>query len=201
MVCMTSAIMDLTGEISRALHRRGNPMSTRAFLEVLQEAAGGSASPLSAGEREFLLTHAGMSEEDLSEQGRTATRLDLACNRFALDTAALEGALSTHDVAQHLGRAEPNVRRSRLSGDLYAPNPGDPAGLRFPRWQFTAAGGVVPGLRHIIPAFPRDTHPVAIARFMTEPHDALDGMSPVQWLTGDGPVESVVTLVEDLSYL
>lgn len=176
-------------------------MSARAFLEVLQEAAGGSTAPLTAGEREFLLTHAGMSKEDLSEQGRAATRLELARDRFALDAAALEGALSTSEVAALLGRAEANVRRSRLSGDLYAPNPGDPAGLRFPRWQFTSAGGVVPGLRRIIPAFPRDTHPLAVARFMTQPLEDLDGMSPVGWLAGDGPVDPVVVLVEDLGYV
>lgn len=176
-------------------------MSSRAFLEVLQEASGGSAAPLTAGERDFLLTHAGMSEQDLSEQGRAATRLELARDRFALDAAALEGALSTREVSDLLGRAEANVRRSRLSGDLYAPNPGDPAGLRFPRWQFTSARSVVPGLRRIIPAFPRDTHPLAIGRFMTQSHEDLDGMSPVEWLAGDGPVDTVVALVDDLGYM
>lgn len=176
-------------------------MSARAFLEVLQEAAGGSTAPLTAGEREFLLTHAGMSEEDLSEQGRAATRLEVARDRFALDAAALEGALSTGEVAALLDRAEANVRRSRLAGDLYAPNPGDPAGLRFPRWQFTSSGIVVPGLRRIIPAFPRDTHPLAIGRFMTQDHEDLDGMSPVEWLAGDGPIDRVVALVEDLGYV
>lgn len=200
-MCMSSAIIDPAGELSQALHRHGDPMSARAFLEVLHEAAGGSSAPLTAGEREFLLTHAGMSEEDLGEQGRVATRLALARDRFALDAAALEGALSTSAVAALLGRAEANVRRSRLSGDLYAPNPGDPSGLRFPRWQFTSAGGVVPGLRRIIPAFPRDTHPLAVARFMTQPHEDLDGMSPVEWLAGDGPVDPVVALVEDLGYV
>ena len=169
--------------------------------EVLDEAAGGSTAPLSAGEREFLLSHAGLSEEGMSEQGRAATRLGLARDRFALDSAALEGALLTGEVAALLGRAESNVRRSRLSGDFYAPNPGDPAGLRFPRWQFTSSRGVVPGLRRIIPAFPRDTHPLTVARFMTQAHEDLDGMSPVEWLVGDGPVDPVVVLVEDLGYV
>lgn len=176
-------------------------MSPQSFLEVLQEAAGGSTAPLTAGEREFLLTHAGVTEEDLSDQGRAATRLELARDQFALDAGALEGALSTSEAAALLGRAEANVRRSRLTGDLYAPNPGDPAGLRFPRWQFTSTGGVVPGLRRIIPAFPRDMHPLAIGRFMTQVHEDLDGMSPVQWLAADGPVDPVVAVVEDLGYV
>lgn len=176
-------------------------MSARAFLDVLQEAAGGSTAPLSAGEREFLLTHAGVSEEDLSERGRAATRLELARDRFALDAAALEGTLSTSEVAALLGRAEANVRRSRLAGDLYAPNPGDPAGLRFPRWQFTSDGRVVPGLRRILPTFPRDTHPLAIARFMTQADESLDDMSPVEWLTAEGPIDPVVALAEDLGHV
>lgn len=176
-------------------------MTAHAFLEVLQEATGGSTAPLTAGERDFLLAHAGMSEEDLSEQGRAATRLAVARDRFALDAAALDNALSTSEVADLLGRAEANVRRSRLAGDLYAPNPGDPAGLRFPRWQFTPAGTVVPGLRRIIHALPRGMHPLAVGRFMTEPREELDEMSPVQWLSGGGQVDMIVALAEDLGYL
>lgn len=193
--------MDPAGELARALHRRGDPMSASAFLEVLGEVVGGSTAPLTAGERDFLLTHAGLNEQDLSEQGRAATQLGLARERFTLDAAALDGALSTGEVAALLGRAEANVRRSRLVGDLYAPNPGDRAGLRFPRWQFTADGRVVPGLRRILPTFPRDTHPLAIGRFMTQAQEELEGMSPVDWLAGDGPVEPVLALVEDLGYL
>lgn len=156
--------------------------------------------PFTAGEREFLLTHAGLDEVDLSERARALTRLEIARDRFALDAATLEGALSTSKVAALLGRTEASVRRSRRSGDLYASDPGDPAGLRFPRWQFTAPGSVVPGLRRILPAFRRDTHPLAIARFMTQAHEDLDGMSPVEWLAGVGPIEPVVTLVKDLGY-
>lgn len=169
--------------------------------ELLDEVEPVAAESLASGEREFLLTHAGMSEEDLSEQDRAATRLEIARDRFALDAAALEGALSTSEVAALLGRAEAIVQRSRLSGDLYAPNPGDPAGLRFPCWQFTSAGGVVPGLSRIIPAFSRDTHPLVVARFMTQAHEDLDGTSPVEWLAGDGPVDPIVDLVEDLGHV
>lgn len=176
-------------------------MSAHEFLEVLYEAVGRSPLPLTDGEREFLLTHAGMNEDDLSEQVSASTRLEIARDRLALDAAALEGALSTSEAAALLGRTEASVRRSRLSGDLYAPNPGDPVGLRFPRWQFTPDGSVVPGLRRILPAFSRDTHPLTIRRFMTEPHQDVDGMSPIEWLAGDGPVDPVVALVEDLGYV
>lgn len=93
------------------------------------------------------------------------------------------------------------MRRWRRSGDLYTLNPGDPTGLRFPRWQFTSPGSVVPGFRHILPAFPRDTHPLVIGKFMTQAHEDLDGMSPIGWLTADGPIDPVVALVQDLGYV
>lgn len=176
-------------------------MTARAFLEVLQEVAGGSSEPLTSAERDFLLSHAGLSEAELSAQGRASTQVELARDRVVLDASVLDGALTTKEVAELLGRAEANVRRSRLSGDLYAVNPGDPAGLRFPRWQFLPSGRVVPGLRRIIPAFPAPTHPLVIARFMTAPLEDLDDMSPVEWLGGGGAVDPVLAVVEDLGYV
>lgn len=176
-------------------------MSAPEFLEVLYEAVGKPPMLLTARERENLLTHAGVNDDDPSEQEGDSIRLEIERGRSALDAAALEGALSTGEVAALLGRAEVGVRRSRLSGDLYATNPGDPAGLRLPRWQFTSDGSIVPGLRQILSAFPRDTHPLAIARFMTRTHEGLDAMSPVEWLTGDSPIDTVVVLVKDLGHV
>lgn len=157
--------------------------------------------PLTAAEREFLLNHAGLDEGDLSEQASASTRLEIARDRLALDAAALKGALSTSEVAALLGCSDASVRRSRLSGDLYATNPGDPAGLRFPRWQFTSEGSVVPDLRRILSAFPRDAHPLGIGRFMMQVHEDLDGMAPVEWLSSDRPADLVVALIQDMGYL
>lgn len=156
--------------------------------------------PLTAAEREFLLSHAGLDEGDLSEQARASTRLEIERDRLALDAAALEGALSTSEVAALLGRSGASVRRSHLSGDIYALNASDPSGPVFPRWQFTSTGSVVPGLSRILPLFPRDTHPLAIERLMTQGRESLDGMSPIEWLTGDGPIVRVIVLVDDLGY-
>lgn len=166
-----------------------------------RDADGTPATALSPGEREFLLTHAGMSEFDLSEQARAVTRLDLTLDRRTLDAAALDSALSTREVAALLGRTEASVRRSRRYGDLYALNPGDPTGQRFPRWQFISTGRLLPGLRRILSGFPRDTHPLAIARFMTQIHGDLDGISPVEWLANNGAVDPLASLVEDLGYV
>lgn len=126
---------------------------------------------------------------------------EAALDRHTLDAAAHDSALSTREVAVLLGRTEASVRRSRRSGDLYALNPGDPTGLRFPRWQFTSTGRVLPSLRHILPTFPRYTHPLAIARFMTQIHEDLDGTSPVEWLVNGGAVDPPVSLVEDLGHV
>lgn len=143
---------------------------------------------------------AGLDEGELNEQARDSARLEIARNRSVLDAAVLDGAVSTSEVAALLGRSEASVRRSHLSGDLYALNAGEPSGPWFPRWQFTSTGSVVPGLSRILPRFPRHTHPLMIERLMTQGHEALEGMSPIEWLTGDGPIDPIVVLVDDLGY-
>lgn len=200
MVCMSSVIGDPTEELDRALRRRGSPMSTGEFLDVLREIGGGSAGTLTHGESEFLLEHTEVAESDLTDQARAATRLEVAKNRAALDRSILASSLSTGEVAELRGQAEANVRRSRINGDLYSPNAGDARGLRFPHWQFTADGKVVPGLRHIIPTFPRHTHPIVIEDFMKTSNEALEDLPPVQWLTGGGAIDAVVELVDELGY-
>jgi|SRR5690625_1989199 len=200
LVYMIHVIGDPTQALDRALNRRGSPMTTAEFLDVLREIGGDSAGTLTQGESAFLLEHTDLAESDLSEGARAATRLEVATNRVALDRAVLDDALTTGQVAQLRDQAEANVRRSRINGDLYSPNAGDSRGLRFPRWQFTAEGHVVPGLRQIIPTFPPHTHPVVIEDFMTTSNEALENLSPVQWLVGGGAAAPVVELVDELGY-
>lgn len=195
-----SAAINLTDALGQALHRRGDPMSAKDFLDVLDEISTVSSEPLSSGERAFLLQHTELTTDDLAGSARTATRADVSHSRIAVDLALADRAMTTSDVAQQLGRAEANVRRSRLSGDLYSLNPGDQRGLRFPRWQFTDSGQPTPGLRRIIPAFPRHTHPAAIEHFMTTATEVLDGLAPVEWLAGGGAVDTVVEIVDELAY-
>lgn len=201
MVAMSSAIIDPSADLGRALHRRGDPISPREFLDVLQEITGGTSEQLTLGERDFLLEHTELTEVDLGEEARAATRIELTRNRLVLDRQLVDDALTTSEVAELLGRAEANVRRSRISGDLHALNPGDARGLRFPRWQFSQDGAVVPGLRRIVPAFPPSTHPVSIERAMTEPDEDLEGMSAVEWLFSGGSVDAVVTMVDAQGYV
>lgn len=143
---------------------------------ALRGIGGGPVEALSAGERSFLLTHTDLTAEDLTADARAATLVAVAQGRATADAAVARNALTTGQVAALLGRAEADVRRSRLRGDLYAPRPGA-AGrtLRFPRWQFTDDGRVVPGLRHVLAALPRHLRPLSIERFMTTAVETLDG--------------------------
>lgn len=196
---MTSIAPDYSAGLDRALQRRGYPMSADDFLAVLSE-AGGEAQPLSAGEREFLTTQAGVPTTDLdpdSDRAKSA-QLAVASGQAAAAEQFRKSALTTNEVAALLGRAPSHVRRSHLQGDLYAVKDGR-ANL-FPRWQFTDDGRVVNGLRRIIGLFPDDFHPLDIAALMTTPADELSGRSPVEWLAGGGQVEPVASLVEALNF-
>jgi len=198
---MSSAAIYPNETLGHALHRRGDPMSPSDFLDVLDEIGTLSSEPLTPGEHAFLLQHTDNTEGTLTDTARMATRVAVARNSLAIDHDLVGKALTTSDVAKLLGRAESNVRRSQLSSDLYAMNPGDRRGLRFPRWQFTEGGQVIPGLRRILPVFPRNMHPAAIERYMSAANEALDDLSPIEWLAAGGAADAVVELVDDLGYV
>lgn len=184
-------------ELERALHRRGDPLSVEQFLDVVAESVAPSAA-LTQGERSFLLEHTDLEPGDLGDEARARTRLARLEERRRAEAAAESSSLTTQEVSELLGRAESNVRRSRLNGDLYAVSMGvGGRALRFPRWQFRD-GAVVPGLRRILGALPADFHPLDVEAFMTSSHELLDGSSPVDWLVTGGPADVVVSLAEEL---
>lgn len=188
-------------ELGHALHRRGYTMSQQDLLAALREVEGFSAEELPADERMFLLQNTDLKEEDLTPEARDTAQLAITRNRIAAEFEVADTALTTRQVAGLLHRAEANVRRSRLNGDLYATHAGGAGtSLRFPRWQFTEDGRVVPGLREIIPAFPRHYHPLSIESFMTTETDELDGFRPVTWLLDGGPAGPLIALVNELNY-
>lgn len=191
-------MMEPLEDLEQALHRRGDPMSADDFLAVLAELGGGS-EPLTFGETQFLIEQGGLEAGDLTEDARQQTRLRIAREHAHALRQVVETSLTTGQVATMLGRDDAGVRRSAGAGDLYVLNQGDSRGLRFPRWQFVDSRGV-PGLRHIVPAFPRSTHPLSVESFMTRPQEELDGLSPVLWLAGGGAVDVVVELVDELSW-
>lgn len=175
-------------------------MSQEDFLDVLGEAVGLS-EVLTTGERDFLIETTELSPSDFDEASRSKTRLSVTSSLAAAEKEVERTTLSTQEVARILGRAESNVRRSRLNGDLYAVHAGITGRtLRFPGWQFTDSGEVIPGLRSIVPALPTDFHPLDIEAFMISPHEALDGQDPVRWLATGGSIDSVVNLADELGY-
>lgn len=196
---MSSGTHEYTARLEGALERRGNPLTVDALLEILREASVSTSEALSAGERDFLLESTDLTEQDLTPQARAAARERVARDRAAAEEQAWAASLTTAEVAERLGRQDASIRRSKATGDLYALPSGSGRTTRFPAWQFDGQQ-VVPGLREIVPAFPRHLHPLSIQRFMTTPREELDAHSPVHWLLRGGPVDVVVTLVDELGY-
>ncbi len=199
MVCMSSATYEYSARLESALQRRGNPVTVDALLDILREAGESTSEALSAGEREFLLDSTDLVEADLTTQARAASAVRVAQDRALAEEQARSSALTTAEVAVLLGRKDASIRRSKAAGDLYALPSSSGRSALFPAWQF-GDGRVVPGLREIIAAFPAFMHPLTVERFMTSPHEELEGFSPVQWLLRGGPVGAVVSLVDELGY-
>lgn len=168
--------------------------------DYFRETSDVGTEPLTQGEREFLLDNTDLTEADLTREGRAAAQEALARSRAQSEDHFTETALTTAEVAELLGRDPAGIRRSKVSGDLYAPVGHKGTTLLFPAWQF-AGRHVVPGLRQIIPAFPRFFHPLSIEHFMTAPNEELNDLSPVQWLVQGGAVRDVVVLVDALGYV
>lgn len=196
---MSTEAFDHTKRLETALSRRGNPLSVDAFMDILREMSDPGSEPLSAGERDFLLATTDLSEEDLSAGSHEAARVQVAEDRILAEKDSRDSALTTGEVAELLGRQGASIRRSKLTGDLYALPANSGRATLFPDWQFDG-NQVVPGLRAIIPEFPRYAHPLTIQQFMTEENDELDGRSPVEWLSAGGAVEAVASLVAELAY-
>lgn len=199
MACMNTAAFDHTERLASALNRRGNPLSVNAFLDILREMSDPASEALSAGEREFLLEATELTEEELSPQAQEAARFQIAEDRALAEQETRASALTTREVAQLLNRHDASIRRSKLSGDLYALPTSSGRTTLFPAWQFEG-DQVVPGLKPILPLFPQYLHPLSIERFMTEGNSELDGRSPVAWLLAGGAVEAVASLVDELGY-
>lgn len=100
-------------------------------------------------------------------------------------------------MADLLGTATANVRRSVGQGDLYVAGQGRNREHLFPAWQFQA-GRPLSHLREVITVLPGDLHPLDVEQFMTTGHEALGGRSPVDWFAGGGDPRPVVRLVDEL---
>ena len=196
---MSGAAYDFEGQLEDALTRRGFARDVDAILAAFDEVGASTSEALTAGERDFLLEHTDLTEEELTPQKYAEDRRLVARARLRAERRVRADALSTADVAKLLERPTPSIRRSKIAGDLYALPSGSGRAMKFPLWQFVD-GAVVPGLRDIIPAFPRHMHPQSIEQFMTQPLEELSNRSPVEWLASGGDTDVVAALVDELSY-
>lgn len=181
--------------LSRAIDLHGFSISTNDVLAILADAAEPSA-PVTLQEKEFLTTYAGLAEEDLTPQALLAVDAELAVNRAVAARDVQNTSFSTQEVAKMLSMAPANVRRAVADGALYSVKTSPGGHHWFPRWQFLH-GRMLPGLREVIRALPRNYHPVEVEAFMAAESDELRGMSPVTWLAGGGDVSAVVTLADE----
>jgi hypothetical protein len=104
------------------------------------------------------------------------------------------------EVAKRLSVSRARIRQRAVERTLYAVRVDDE--WRFPLWQFDDAGQPLPGLGGVVPAFPRDVHPVAVQRFMSEPSPDLEifdeAVSPIEWLRSGGDPEPIAAVAREL---
>ena len=174
---------DFESRVIRAIEtvRRGpaaaNPEATFTADEATLLAQGGlDLEPMRPGEPDVLI--------------RTATSL-----------AVMEvKAAPVAEVATAISVTRARVRQRALERTLYAVRVDDE--WRFPRWQFDEDGQPLPGLAGVVPAFPRDVHPVAVQRFMSEPSPDLEildeAVSPIEWLRSGGDPEPIAAVAREL---
>ncbi|MGO0604806.1 hypothetical protein [Brevibacterium linens] len=160
---------------------------------------GSNPEALTAGERDFLLQNTDLTEVDLTPEKYAEDSRLVARSRLRTERQEQSASLTTADVAKLLECPAVSVRRSKIAGDLYALLTSSGRPMKFPSWQFVDRA-VVPGLRDIIPSFPHHMHPQSIRQFMTQPREELSDRSPAEWLASDGDVDTVVALVDDLTY-
>jgi hypothetical protein len=111
--------------------------------------------------------------------------------------ALLETSYTTSEAARYLGvdgsRIRQRLREHSLFGIDYDGE------KRLPRFQFERKR-VIPGLRDIISALPKDLNPLDVAEWFLSPNPDLEmgandePKSPREWLLKGEPVEAVVAL-------
>ena len=117
----------------------------------------------------------------------------------------IKTAYSSVEVASGLGINESEVRRRRTERTLWAIE--TDGSWTYPAAQFIEmrVGGssslsLVPHVDRVLPTLPADLQPAAVASFLLTPSDALvisgRDATVLDWLSGGGPVEPVLQLVE-----
>src|SRR5215472_13108350 len=163
-------------------------------LEQLTSDPPKTTPQLTAGEAS-LLDEAGLPEAKADAPGaleRTRIEFELL----------LRESRDLEDIAKAL-RLTPSRLRQRLSArTLYGIKDG--RSWRIPRFQFKH-GKLVRGLDVVLPRIRSDTHPVAVKRWLTTPHqDLVSGgddekrVTPLAWLEAGNSPEEVAKLAAEL---
>lgn len=117
---------------------------------------------------------------EYSNDERVALEIASLLQLFALRRRMLQDALSTSQVAEMMGvsRQTPHdrLKAGLLLGVL------DNSVLKFPAWQFDAAGpnGVVQGLPEVLSTL--KCSPFAKMSWLASPNDVFDGLKPIEVL-------------------
>lgn len=143
----------------------------------------------------FLIKYAGVTEAELSDEALRESDAELASSRAAAHEQAVADSWDLGSVSAFLNLEPTSVRHAAAEGSLYSFASDAADNPWFPTWQFMESG-LLPGLQEIVRELPRRYHPVSVHNLMTEPDEALDGLSPVQWLT-DGHALAVVMEIVD----
>lgn len=155
-----------------------------------------STETLTEAERAFLIEEGGVSVDAFSHAFQAAARQRIVLQAAKADADAGRG-LTTREVAQLLGAATANVRRSAIRGDLFTSGHGRNREHVFPTWQFRD-DRPLPGLREVMNALPPEVHPLDVETFMTTRREPLGDRNSVDWLSTGGDPAPVVRLAEDL---
>lgn len=182
--------------IQTALERlksRATPEAVADLLEQTAEVTDNDAPDAFTEAQEEVLASAGMPPVEAVPLSRPSAR-----SRFEHERIH-STAYTTTEVAEMLDVTAGRIRQHAANRTLLTVKTRGNA--RFPRFQFTADGDVLPGWETVAPHFPRDAHPLAVEAFLGHVSEELEIgdrlVSPSEWLSTGGEPSVVADLVDD----
>ncbi|MGO3151586.1 MAG: hypothetical protein ACTIJJ_03050 [Galactobacter sp.] len=193
-------------DVDSAIAAAGVNISSRDFLRIVDALA--PSSTISQAETDFLIEGSSLDAADLQPRNVALAGLEIGALQARAFSEAVSASWTTAEVAQRLGRAASNVRRSVNEGRLYSPFSAEsPRKTRlFPVWQFVRTDHAgryasLPHLAEILRAVPKHLSPPALQHFMAQPEEELSGQSPCEWLANGHEPAPVLDLLDGLSRL
>jgi hypothetical protein len=126
-----------------------------------------------------------------------ATALVAAKERGAARVADIlngDDMLTADAFAEEIGATRETVHKKRRRHEVLGLE-GPKRGVRFPKWQLSRTGELVPGLPLLFKAL--GEHPWAIYRFLLQDHPELDGSTGLDALR-QGRIADVMTVAESI---